>query len=415
MRKAKWTTPSCFGAVILSGGLVGMGTALSVLAPAALAQSSNVIVDLSVLDDLGGRGAGALQHPQGQTPQSHMITGPGSGPTASGSSVTIYPEAIGLPPGSLLPAPDEMPYSRLLVPPAPGSAPPRVAPLPPVAPVQAQSRPAPSPQPAPPVPEEQQAAAPPPPPPPPPTPAPEPEPEPEPVAEPEPAPAPEPTPEPEAVAEPEPAAEAPAPPPPPLPDLPAASETAATPEAPALPSPAPPVLRPVPLAPSGPAFTFASPAAAPAPEPEPVAEPEPEPEPEPQVAVEPPLEQAPQQAALPPQEDVPAAPEAPLNSLTVVFAVEQADLPATAHPDLDRLAQRLNQQETLTARLLAYASVEDDNASRARRLSLTRALAIRTYLMDRGVRSARIEVRALGSHEDGGSQPDRVDIHVIAP
>jgi outer membrane protein OmpA-like peptidoglycan-associated protein len=45
-------------------------------------------------------------------------------------------------------------------------------------------------------------------------------------------------------------------------------------------------------------------------------------------------------------------------------------------------------------------------------LSLTRALAVRAYLMDKGIADTRIDVRALGVAASG--PPDRVDIRSLA-
>jgi hypothetical protein len=62
--------------------------------------------------------------------------------------------------------------------------------------------------------------------------------------------------------------------------------------------------------------------------------------------------------------------------------------------------------------LLAYAGGKKLSASKARRLSLSRALAIRSYLIGKGVRSTRIDVRALGNKIPSG-KPDRVDLKII--
>jgi outer membrane protein OmpA-like peptidoglycan-associated protein len=43
---------------------------------------------------------------------------------------------------------------------------------------------------------------------------------------------------------------------------------------------------------------------------------------------------------------------------------------------------------------------------------LSRALAIRSYLIGKGVRSTRIDVRALGNKIPSG-KPDRVDLKII--
>ena len=61
--------------------------------------------------------------------------------------------------------------------------------------------------------------------------------------------------------------------------------------------------------------------------------------------------------------------------------------------------------------LLAYGGEKGDKGSDARRLSLKRALAIRQVLIDDGVPSERIDVRAMGGADDGGPA-DRVDVFV---
>lgn len=64
--------------------------------------------------------------------------------------------------------------------------------------------------------------------------------------------------------------------------------------------------------------------------------------------------------------------------------------------------------------LKAYASGKGNDTSKARRLSLSRALAVRSFLIENGLRSTRIDVRALGIARDGGA-PDRVDIVLLEP
>src|ERR1700733_1314636 len=63
--------------------------------------------------------------------------------------------------------------------------------------------------------------------------------------------------------------------------------------------------------------------------------------------------------------------------------------------------------------LEAYGGTPGDKSSDARRLSLKRALAVRQLLIDDGVPSARIDVRAMGGIDDKGPV-DRVDVFVRA-
>jgi outer membrane protein OmpA-like peptidoglycan-associated protein len=59
--------------------------------------------------------------------------------------------------------------------------------------------------------------------------------------------------------------------------------------------------------------------------------------------------------------------------------------------------------------LEAYGGSPGDKSSDARRLSLKRALAVRQLLIDNGVPSNRIDVRAMGGADDNGPN-DRVDV-----
>lgn len=63
--------------------------------------------------------------------------------------------------------------------------------------------------------------------------------------------------------------------------------------------------------------------------------------------------------------------------------------------------------------LEAYGGAPGDKGSDARRLSLKRALAIRQVLIDNGVPSTKIDVRAMGGIDDKGNA-DRVDVYVRA-
>lgn len=86
-----------------------------------------------------------------------------------------------------------------------------------------------------------------------------------------------------------------------------------------------------------------------------------------------------------------------------------------ARQELDRLAGTMAGSEAQRLQVVAYASSQDKNTSAARRLSLSRALAVRSYLIDKGIRSTRIDVRAMGTPEGAGSGPaDRVDLVLVS-
>lgn len=99
-------------------------------------------------------------------------------------------------------------------------------------------------------------------------------------------------------------------------------------------------------------------------------------------------------------------------SLRIPFSGEAAVLPEPAKGDLKQIANSLSKDPAMRVQVMAYASGTDDGG-KARRLSLSRALAVRTYLIEQGIGSTRIDVRALGNTAEGGPA-DRVDLVVVS-
>ena len=100
------------------------------------------------------------------------------------------------------------------------------------------------------------------------------------------------------------------------------------------------------------------------------------------------------------------------NSVNVVFTPGGSQLSSSARKALDLIATELNSKKDIRMQLMAYAGENKMAASKARRLSLSRALAVRSYLIEKGVRGTRIDVRALGNKVSSGL-PNRVDLRVI--
>jgi len=174
------------------------------------------------------------------------------------------------------------------------------------------------------------------------------------------------------------------------------------------PAPAPrpaPVLAPPVVAPPAPAPAPAlppqqpprAPAVAPAILPPPTAVPAPNP-PEPSMP-----------SAVAGLAPVPQVSETPV--LRVEFDGTATGLSPRAEQALARLVDQLARSED-RLQIKAFAAGTQANPSGARRLSLSRALAVRAYLIERGLRSTRIDVRALGIAADGGPA-DRVDVVML--
>jgi outer membrane protein OmpA-like peptidoglycan-associated protein len=114
----------------------------------------------------------------------------------------------------------------------------------------------------------------------------------------------------------------------------------------------------------------------------------------------------------PPRAETAAAkPGATETTTRLVFPAGAVELSADAKADLDRCAKRLVADRQLRAEIDGYAEAGD--ASQARRISLSRVLAARGYLVERGVDVKQVDVRPLGNRTQPGLPPDRVDL-VIA-
>jgi len=100
----------------------------------------------------------------------------------------------------------------------------------------------------------------------------------------------------------------------------------------------------------------------------------------------------------------------------IVFKHDATDPSPAQYDPLKNLAGDLNaalQNGASRIQLQAFGGAPGDKGSDARRLSLKRALAIRQVLIDNGVPSGKIDVRAMGGVDDHGN-PDRVDVLIHA-
>jgi outer membrane protein OmpA-like peptidoglycan-associated protein len=94
------------------------------------------------------------------------------------------------------------------------------------------------------------------------------------------------------------------------------------------------------------------------------------------------------------------------------FAHGESDLTQTTADAVKALVAAAPKSDDTTFNVMAYATGVPEDPSTARRLSLSRALAVRSALMAYGVPSTHIYVRALGAQQGDGPQ-DRVDVMVL--
>lgn len=152
----------------------------------------------------------------------------------------------------------------------------------------------------------------------------------------------------------------------------------------------------------------AAPPPSPAPAPVPAAKPA-EPakkEAAPRKAAAAPLAAAPQAAS-----PAPAQPSMGQDkTLRLLFAAgSPAPDPAQLSSVNSNILTLMKDNPALRVYIRAFASPVDTSQSSDRRIALSRALAVRSFLIDQGVEARRIDVRALGAQSDQGPA-DRVDL-----
>jgi outer membrane protein OmpA-like peptidoglycan-associated protein len=97
----------------------------------------------------------------------------------------------------------------------------------------------------------------------------------------------------------------------------------------------------------------------------------------------------------------------------LVFETGHTNLTPSDEAEIKDLARAIPVPATSSVNVLAYAAGRPDDPSTARRLSLSRGMAVRSVLLASGVPSAQIYVRALGAAASDGPA-DRVEL-VVAP
>jgi len=123
---------------------------------------------------------------------------------------------------------------------------------------------------------------------------------------------------------------------------------------------------------------------------------------------------APAAPSVPPPVQMAAATTVGNAAIAVKFKPGSTEIGSGPQPALDAVARRLLGNENLRVQLISHATGGSDEAMEARRISLARAIAVRRYLIDKGVLNLRIDVRALGNHSDEGPATDQVDLLVVS-
>ena len=99
------------------------------------------------------------------------------------------------------------------------------------------------------------------------------------------------------------------------------------------------------------------------------------------------------------------------NEFTILYSVGETAVPKQANKNLYILANRMMKDANLRVEFIAFASDAEGSVSRSRRLSLERAVNARKVILDAGVDSSRVNLRALGEQDDD-KEPDRINVIV---
>ena len=95
----------------------------------------------------------------------------------------------------------------------------------------------------------------------------------------------------------------------------------------------------------------------------------------------------------------------------IVFKETETEVPLSMKSKLTELATKVKSDPNARITIVAYAAGTDDQASTAKRVSLSRALAVRASLIEEGLDNLRINVE-VGGNKSRGGPADRVDIFI---
>ena len=94
------------------------------------------------------------------------------------------------------------------------------------------------------------------------------------------------------------------------------------------------------------------------------------------------------------------------------FARNEEEVTEAMSPPLQELVQYMQENPSTQLMVTSRAGSNIDDSSIARRVSLRRALAVRSFFMDKGIATDRVSVDALGNSSLDNASQERVDIRV---
>lgn len=98
-------------------------------------------------------------------------------------------------------------------------------------------------------------------------------------------------------------------------------------------------------------------------------------------------------------------------TLLLSFTREQEAIPAEMHDELDKLVAHLEEKPQSRVLVQSFAGNFGEDQKISRTVSLKRGLSVRSYLIEKGIDTERVNVQAKGNASPGGGHAERVEIY----
>lgn len=100
--------------------------------------------------------------------------------------------------------------------------------------------------------------------------------------------------------------------------------------------------------------------------------------------------------------------------IKISYPAGKTDITDKIMTELDNeVVTQLHANPALRMQINAFAKPDGKNIKNARRGSLSRALAVRNYLIEKGIATQRMDIRAMGFDESDTQSSDRIDLVII--
>ena len=99
-----------------------------------------------------------------------------------------------------------------------------------------------------------------------------------------------------------------------------------------------------------------------------------------------------------------------IQKFVIPFSGANTDISSSMNDDLNKIVSFLNSNKNKRMRIVGHSSDKNKDIAMKRRNALERVVAVRKYLVDRGVNTRQISLQAAGNSKADKSNSDRVEI-----